>query len=225
MKNYAKYVLGMKARLWASLLIFISAYSPLLVILCIRDLDFTGWHLAHPKTVYWLFGIAVFSVILTWIVLRSLKGGTPIRVKSATSRATDLMSYALPYIASFVAFDLGSGKDMASLGFFLSIMFILAVRTNCIFINPVMACFGYLLFDVEYDDHGVTKTSDMLIKGYPKKDENFQVERLATNLLLVTSAYGSGNSPRPEVGPEEAEGNQLQRCSSILVDHPSPSPG
>jgi hypothetical protein len=210
----------MRPRAWAAVLIFLSGYSPLLVILCVRDFDFQLVTFKHPRTVIALLAVAALSVILVFRALRSIQSGMPIRILSARSRATDLVNYSLPYIVSFFGLKLDDPHDMISLVILMALLFVLAFRTKALFINPILACAGYQLLEAEYEENGHPKLKDLLIKGELKMGESYNAELLSTNLLLITSTSNGEKSSRTISGAEATQENQPPPDACNLVVSP-----
>jgi len=196
----------MKPRIWAAALIFLSGYSPLLLIMCFRDFNFQQGSFEHPRTVVALMAIAIASVFLVFVALRSIHSGLPIRIISLRSRATDLVNYSLPYIVSFFGLKLNDPHDMGSLAVLMLLLFILAFRTNSLFINPILACGGYQLFEAECEENGYKKTRDVLVKGEILPGDLCRAELLSTSLLLITTSSSSEHHEYPTVaGAIESE--------------------
>ena len=210
----------MRPRLWAAVLIFFSGYSPLLLILSLRDFDFKTAAFAHPRTAASLIAIAATSVLLIFVALRLIRGGVPIRVLSTRSRATDLVNYSLPYIVSFFGLKLDDPHDMISLAVLMLLLFILAFRTKALFINPILACAGYQLLEAEYEDSGQRKSKDLLVKGEITPGDVCRAEVLSTSLLLITSNESNNETFRTIASATEVEEDQSSPSTCDLVASP-----
>ncbi|WP_341661161.1 hypothetical protein [Vibrio sp.] len=117
-----------KTRLLSSIAIFISGYTPLFLIMIIKDIkevvwfehafESVVWSFSKLKIPYWfefknieivlaLLLLSVASLVLISYVLRNVtKRPFAINVISAKSRSSEVVNYTIPYIISFVAFDL-----------------------------------------------------------------------------------------------------------------------
>jgi len=145
----------MKLRFLSSLLIFLSAYSPLSIIFLIQDFDLEKKELMHATIVWSIIGVSIISCILTWTAIRFLRmSSPPIIVKSVSNRSGELINYSIPYMISFFVMDLGNLKLLLSFGFFMFIMYVLTMKTHNIFINPMLAVMGYNIYDVKYERNG-----------------------------------------------------------------------
>ncbi len=179
----------MKLRFLPSILIFLSAYSPLSIIFFIQDFDWKKKCLCHPLIVFTILTISVLSIILTCLSVIKLKVSTPpVKVISVSNKSGELVNYSIPYMISFFVMDLSDTKLLLSFGFFMFIMYVLTLKTHNIFINPVLAVIGYNIYDVKYiKNTNVEYQSFLLIKGNRlKKGESCRIVELSECLFLVT---------------------------------------
>ena len=178
----------MKLRFLPSILLFLSAYSPLSIIFLIQDYDFLNNTLKHPEIVWPILGISVISCILMWASVHFLKVSTPpITIESVSIRSGELINYSIPYMISFFVMDLGSTNLLLSFGFFMGIMYLLTLKTHNIFINPILAVMGYNLYDVHYKKNGREYEHFFLVKGERLgKSERCRIAELSEQLFLVT---------------------------------------
>ena len=117
---------SLRLRLWASLLIFVSGYAPLLVILAVKDLQFVCSVPVpnHP----WLFGIfvslAVLSSVMVLGAVKSIRSGLAVEVTKASNKSGEMFGYTIPYVLSFVRIDLGEwqtlGRELKDAGFHIA---------------------------------------------------------------------------------------------------------
>jgi len=178
----------MKLRFVPSLLIFLSAYSPLSIIFLIQDFDFSKKEVMHPEIVWTILGLSGLSCFLLWVTIRYLRSSSPpITVKSVSNRSGELINYSIPYMISFFVMDLGDLKLLLSFGFFMLIMYWLTMKTHNIFINPVLAVMGYNIYDVHYVRNGNDCEDFFLVKGLRlRKNERCRIIELSEQLYVVT---------------------------------------
>lgn len=178
----------MKLKILPSILIFLSAYSPLAVIFLIQDFDWKTKSVLHPEIMYPILAIAAISVILIWVAVKFIKVSTPpVKVLSVSNKSGELINYSIPYMISFFVMDLSKTKLLLSFGFFMFIMYVLTLKTHNIFINPILAVIGYNIYDVTYQKDSMEYQSFFLIKGERlRKDENCRIVELSEHLFLVT---------------------------------------
>lgn len=167
-----------------SIAIFISGYTPLFLIMMIKDVQSINWFthsfnapewgigqislpvgfiFKNVNVVWGLFMISLLSLALLWFVLKNITSNPfEITVTKAKSRSSEVVNYTIPYMISFVAFDLSKWQDLLSLILFLSILCLLSIRSQSIFINPILAALGYGLYDCSYNENGKDKECVML---------------------------------------------------------------
>lgn len=194
----------MKLRLWAAIAIFISSYSPLAVILLIKDLDERTLVPQHPLVAGVLLTVAAVSIPVVFAAVRGVKHGDSVQVLRVANQSGELVNYSIPYMISFFEFDLGEWKALVSFGLFLSLMFVLTIRTQNIFINPVLALVGYGLYDIEFVNTGVTQQATFLSRDALFSSQRVKVRRLSRFLYLVTSAPEATVAKHPSISVRDS---------------------
>lgn len=142
----------MRLRFFASLLVFISSYFPLVLIFIIKDLDDTTFYPSHPITAAIIAALVLIACAIVLLAARKIESGVPVKVLKVSNKSGDMFTYTIPYMISFYNFDLGDWKTLLSLVVFMSLMFALSYRTQNVFINPVLALAGYGLYDCQVKD-------------------------------------------------------------------------
>lgn len=180
---------SLRLRPWASLVLFLSAYSPLLLILIIKDYDPThpAW---LPKSLTLsgiLFIVAIFSSIAILRSVKEISGGLTVLVTKASNKSGDMFGYTIPYMLSFLKVDLGDWQTVVSLLIFLSILFVMAYRTQTVFVNPILALAGYMLIDCTFK-RGESEIQAMVITRKPLSiGKYYQMERLSHYLYIAAA--------------------------------------
>ena len=156
-------------------LLFISAYSPLFLILIVKDFNHekTCW-LNHPWVALFLIILVVLSNVFLYISIRSVdKGNNMVEVISTKNRSLDLINYTIPYIIPFVGVNLSTLGDIFSLIVFLLMMMLLTIKSQTVFMNPVFLILGYNLYDMEYlsSSKGEKKNTIVLSKQLKTGDK------------------------------------------------------
>jgi len=185
----------MKPRLVFSLVLFLSAYAPLSLLFAVRDIDTTGsfpW-LKHPTFVLIYIALAALSLALLAVVITRAQGQFIITMEKAKYYSKDFMEYSIPYIISFFSVDFGKWQDVVALAIFMGLLFLLAVKTQSQFLNPMLALWNYQLYEVEFEEGGNPKTGIFLSKIDLKRDERYKVTKLNRFLFLATEHIG-GNT-------------------------------
>ncbi len=129
--------------------LFFCSYFPLTLIICY--LQFGVWPWWVIALLGGLFGIVpLFGTwFYLWWVRRTID---PIRAKvtSFSKHDSEVMSYIASYLVPFVTFQLGD-KQAVALLVFVGVLLILYVRSDMIYINPMLNIWGYHLYEVEVE--------------------------------------------------------------------------
>lgn len=176
---------SLRLRPLVSLVLFLSAYSPLMVILVVKDLDFSvRFFLGSPVFSGILLIVAIASTIITLMTVSGVECGLPVTVTKAANKSGDMFGYTVPYMLSFIRIDLGDWQVMASLLLFLSVLFVMAYRTQTVFINPVLAVAGYLLIDCTFKRDDKEFQAMVITKKPIDIGETLRLERLSHYLYI-----------------------------------------
>ncbi len=197
-----------------SIAIFISGYTPLFLIMIIKNIKGFEFHefefsseiinftsiqipywviLNNPITVLFLIVTSVLSLFFLQYVLKNISENPfKIKILKAKSRSSEVVNYTIPYMISFVAFDLGKWQDITSLILFLSVLCLLSIRSQSIFINPILAALGYGLYDCKYVEGGENKECVMLSKSDLLENSDETYKKL-TNYMGIISQQGQQN--------------------------------
>jgi hypothetical protein len=88
---------------------------------------------------------------------------------------------------SFLRIDLGDWQTLISLFIFLAMLFVVAYRTQTVFVNPVLALAGYMLIDCTFK-RGSSETQALVITRAPLKiGESYVLERLSHYLYVAAN--------------------------------------
>lgn len=110
--------------------------------------------------------------------MRVTREGEPTQVVKAKSRNDAITNYILVYIFPFVLLDF---NDSFNWIVFISLFFligIIQVRSNHLFVNPVIGIAGYNIYEVDTDKKRLT----LLVKG--------RIEDHPTNVTTVELSPG-----------------------------------
>jgi hypothetical protein len=177
---------SLRLRPLVSLVLFLSAYSPLMIILVIKDIDPSKtWLLQSPIHSCILLLIAAASSFITLRAVKEVDGGLPVVVTKAANKSGDMFGYTVPYMLSFMRIDLSDVQTILSLGIFMGVLFLMAYRTQTVFINPILAMAGYLLIDCTFK-RGTKEVQAMVITKNPINiGDSCQLERLSHYLYIA----------------------------------------
>jgi hypothetical protein len=185
----------MKPRILTAILLFISAYSPLFLILAVKDFDFKcSYHFNHPLVIYIMLGIAFLSVVLLFLTVSYMRrGNMPVKIINVKNRSVDLINYTIPYIVSFFGFDLSKIEDVVSLSIFLLLMLLLTIKSKSVFMNPILLLAGYNLYDLEYEFDGKTCSTIVISKQEMYTGDRFYIRSLTRFLYIVIEEKTNAN--------------------------------
>jgi hypothetical protein len=178
---------SLRLRPWASLVLFLSAYSPLLLILIIKDYDPISPGLLPQNPVFSgiLLLVAVASSLAVLRSVGEINGGLTVTVVKASNKSGDMFGYTIPYMLSFMRVDLGDWQIIVSLTLFLAILFVMAYRTQTVFVNPILALAGYMLIDCTFK-RGDREVQAMVVTRQPLAvGDACRMERLSHYLYVA----------------------------------------
>lgn len=181
----------LKLKLWTSLVVFISAYSPLMIILAIQQMDFSKPFRPVNMSII-LLAVAVIGSIIVLLVVRSIKSGLNVGVVKASNKSGDMFSYTIPYILAFMKVDFGDLKTILSIFLFMLLLFMMSYRSQTVFVNPILAIFGYMLIDCTFNRDGKEIQAMVISKKPITSGETVCLESLSPYLYIRSSSdYGS----------------------------------
>ena len=176
---------SLKLRPLVSLVLFLSAYSPLMLILVVKDIRFSSpLFFATPLVSGSLIFIAIGSSFVTLRAVKSVRNGLPVIVTKAANKSGDMFGYTIPYMLSFIRVELGDWQTMFSLGLFLAVLFVMAYRTQTVFINPVLAIAGYMLIDCTFKRDGKETQAMVVTKEPISVGDSIRLDQLSHYLYI-----------------------------------------
>lgn len=183
----------MKPKIFTAVLLFFSAYSPLFIILAVKDFDFDkSFRFKHAVAIYSLLGISVLSVLLLFLTVSAIRpGNMSVKVLEIKNRSSDLINYTIPYIVSFFGFDLSKIDDVISLSIFLFLMLFLTIKSKSVFMNPILLIAGYNLYDLEYEFDKKIASTIAISKYEMKTQDNYYIRSLTRYLYFVAEKDNS----------------------------------
>jgi len=73
-------------------------------------------------------------------------------VKSISDESGNLFEYSIPYVIPFIVADISDWRIVLSFGFYMFLVYIITMRVDRIFINPILLIMGYNFYEVSYED-------------------------------------------------------------------------
>jgi hypothetical protein len=178
-----------RLRPWASLLFFVSAYAPLLLILVVKDYDPTHFTPLpqHPYLCLLALLVAIASCVAIRWAVADVQSGLSVEVTKASNKSGEMFGYTIPYMVSFLRIDLGDWQTLFSLFIFLAMLFAVAYRTQTVFVNPVLALAGYMLIDCTFI-RGESETQALILSRVPLRvGKSYVVERISPYLYIAAN--------------------------------------
>jgi hypothetical protein len=193
----------MRPRLFTSILLFISAYSPLAILLAVRDIDFKcTYRLKDPLAISILLIVTAISIVLVFVILHYMpRGKLVVSLVSVKNKSVDIIGYTIPYMVAFFGIDLSKPDDIISLAIFLLVLFLLTVSSKAIFLNPILTIAGYGLYEIEYEFRGQTYSNTVISRLELHRGEQFYMKNLTRFLYFIKQQDG---------GTEENPGEPIE---------------
>lgn len=171
------------------LLLFISAYSPLLLIIAIKTNDYKIQFLLDTV----LYEIPIISItfvvlfiifiIISYRMINNSKSNTRkyFSVTRVDEKTDIILSYLIPYIISFI--PLGTPEEIISAILIFTFVFLIYSNSEIIYINPIFMLFGYRFYHLYTKKNYVILLSKQDI--YRNIGETIKVNQLSSRLYIV----------------------------------------
>ena len=173
-------------RIWAAFVFFWSSYAPLSVILAARDFKKEPPFVEHPEVVFPALVLSFIGLIILKVVMTSFKGQHMITVNTVELRSNDLVTYVIPYLAALLPIELSKGPDVSAFVLFMALLFCLSLKTNCLFINPILALWGYGLYQVEFEENNIKKSCAFISNVELTLGSCYRMDRVTRFLCVVS---------------------------------------
>lgn len=178
----------MKPKIWTSILLFISAYSPLIWILCINDLNFNPLKLDHPIISMVLFSISVISIIFLLLVIHYIRkeNGIDVKIITVKNKSSDIINYTIPYVISFMDLGFDNIQGLIAFIFFMLLLLLMSIKSEILFLNPILLLSGYSYYEIEYNYAGKTFLTTIMSKHELRKTDYINIKNICNQLYIKT---------------------------------------
>lgn len=180
----------------AKFILFFSAYSPLFLIIVVKNHSFIKESIINLKSTasFWLIIIPFVASLLAVIVLtgfieyhKTLAADNEFEVIDCKDNSSEIISFILTYIIPFLQPNLNNRYDIFSIYILLGIIGLIYVNSNMLYINPLFYALGFntLELDVKNTDNNEIRKIVLLIKNKEKiikKGEKI-------NIKLINNSY------------------------------------
>ena len=148
---------------YVKIFLFLSSYSPLFLILAIKNYTFTYFVIIMSILI-------VASVLfLLFIIQKSSKmSGDYQEINEAEDKSNQFLEYIIAYIIPFLGFNIGNIPDMISLLIIFLMVGVLYVKSDLIYMNPILNFIGYKLYKINPSAHEYMAISKNTIQNSKK---------------------------------------------------------
>jgi hypothetical protein len=143
-------------RRWVMVTLFLSSYLPLFILVGLRSAG-------ESDLVAVSCGVlALLGALGTVLFLSTARRKPPGRYEllDVEKRDGDVAAYAATYLLPFVTVFSGRWRDVVSLAAFITFLGVIYVRSRLIYVNPLLAFFGYHLWQVIAATAGTGRDTD-----------------------------------------------------------------
>ena len=136
------------ATTWTKAVLFVSSFSPLLVVFALLDSFGRG-----AATVVCLI-LAVLGPVLLFVVLRVARrlDGVELVAASNRRRDADVLAYVATYLIPFFAVNAVTLRSRLAVAVFVALIALFYIRGEMYFLNPLLGVVGYRVFEVQTGD-------------------------------------------------------------------------
>ncbi|QUJ71260.1 hypothetical protein [Haloarcula marismortui] len=156
-------------------LLFLSSYIPLFVLLAVKHRSMTvavpnlnisylepitGVHVP-VLSIFWIIVAAVSGIVLKAVFsIRKSRGADSIqKINNSRSRDDLITNYVLVYIFPFVVLDYTNLANWFAFILFFFVIGIVQVKSNQLYVNPVLSFFDYRIYEADTDRGEITVLS------------------------------------------------------------------
>lgn len=156
----------MKPRVITALIVFFGSYLPLSVILLVLNFDGDvaqenfclnifepecSLPLKTPVLAIGIFLLCLVCFLFTIFIISLVRTNDhPITVQESKHIPSELMSYVLPYVVSFMTIDYQDTSKLVGILIFLLWMFWVTFKSEQIIMNPMLTVLGWKLYDIKF---------------------------------------------------------------------------
>ncbi len=156
-------------KLWVKLILFISSFAPLAIIWGYKFKEFSIPFFNNSINIFHfiLILISLSCLLLFFAILKVKKTNNPQKklIKDFKDLNSAHIEYLLAYIFPFLPFGT---FNLVPFVIFIFVLLIVYLKSNLIYVNPLLVIFGYNIFEIEDQNKNkiifITKKNN-LIKG------------------------------------------------------------
>lgn len=163
-------------------LLFLNAYSPILLIISIKAFFYKIHIFGIPVSIISLILFFIMVYYSYYLIKKSKKGTNKYFVINKVDEKTDIiLSYFIPYLIAVIS--LGTLDEIISALVIFLFIFLIYSNSEILYINPIFMLFGYKFY------HIYTEKSYVLILSkqdlYRSIGETIMIKQLSTRLYIL----------------------------------------
>lgn len=167
---------------WVKWMLFFSSYVPLWASMMFDTFSMKFNIYGFPIPIFSIL-FAIMMFVSSYILYHSIevkKSREPkYRTVSDYRRRDELLSsYLVAYIIPFVSLNYSNFSNWIILVIFLSVLASIQVRSDQLYINPLLAAMGYKIYEMEYENY---ETSLVVV------DKDVQVQQGPLKMTEISS--------------------------------------
>jgi len=118
--------------------------------------------------IIWLLLIFLSFISLIWVYwIRKGREGEPTKIVKAKSRNDAITNYILVYILPFILFDFSDTFNWIVFLLLFLLIGLIQVRSNHLFVNPVIGAAGYNIYEVDTEKRRITLLTKNRLDDHP----------------------------------------------------------
>lgn len=135
--------------LFARVIMFVSAYAPLLGLFAVLESFGRGW----PSILCGAVAVgSTIGLVVIWIQVRHQPAGLPLKTVETRPRNAEVLSFFVTYVVPFAAAQDGTARTRWALLLFVVIVAVLYLRAGLFYANPLLALAGFRVFELKTDN-------------------------------------------------------------------------
>ncbi len=176
-------------RLWVKIALFASSYIPFYAIMAVitRDITYTvnGYEVPWIAIIFIALLIGSGMVLQKIMNLRESEEPNPKHLSSVRRRNDLLTSYLVAYVFPFISLDYTLWESWFIVTVFFGVLGSIQVQSDQLYVNPVLAAFGYHIYEVEDADTG---NVDLVVAPRSEQlstETHFNAVRAGSNVYIA----------------------------------------
>ena len=172
---------------WVKISLFLNSYLPLFIMIIIKN--YLPLSESSKKPCYFIFPIILIMLIIIPIIVliylfrvNQTMQPVTIQLDKVVLKNADVLNYIVAYLIPFLGFNFKDWKDILFVSFFLFIIAVIYIKTNLIYVNPVLFLLGYSIYEIQNENQFIfmfiTKCDNI------RRGQTVKVVELTKNIYL-----------------------------------------